>query len=234
MEELSGGSAQVNRQDERAVFRLGAVSSVLGLVLIFVAEAFHGGHQPADLQATLPAYAANPYWETLHVGQFLGYSLLLGGLVALHRSLVVGRGAAVAHLGLVVVVVAGGIYGANQGVDAVANKFVAEEWVSAPPAEKADAFRVANAVRHVEIGLTGLTQVTFGIALLLYGLAIALGNAYPRVLGWAAMVVGAIYVSLGLLVVHAGFAFVGLTMAAGALLALWFLVLAINLWRKAG
>lgn len=97
-------------------------------MLIFVAEGFHGGHQPGNLRATLPVYGANPYWEVVHIGQFLGYLLLLIGLVALYRSIGEGAGAALARLGFVVALVAVCVYGANQGVDGVAIQFVAEQW----------------------------------------------------------------------------------------------------------
>lgn len=219
---------------ERALLRIGAVSSVLGLAVLFVAEAFHGGHDPGNLRATLPVYAANSAWEVVHIGQFLGYLLLLFGFVALYRSLREGQGAALARLGVVAAVVAVAIYGANQGVDGVAIQFVADQWVEAPPAEKAETLRLANSVRHVEIGLTSFSQLTLGIALIVFGLAIALGRAYPRLLGWAGTALGALYLVVGVLVAHNGFTVVGLTASAGILLALWFLFLAVNLWRRAG
>jgi hypothetical protein len=52
-----------------------------------------------------------------------------------------------------------------------------------PAAEKRDAFRVAEAVRHIEIGLSSFAELTLGTALLLYGLAIALSDVYPKWLG---------------------------------------------------
>jgi len=210
------------------------VSSALGIVVLFAAEAFHGGHEPGNLPATLPVYAANSVWEIVHIGQFLGYLLLLVGLVALCRSIGEGAGAAVAWLGFVVAVVSVAIYGANQAVDGVAIKFVAEQWVDAPAAQKADAFRLANAVRHAEIGLTSFSQLTLGLALLLSGLATALDRTYPRLLGWTAMALGGLYVVAGMLVAHNGFTVVGFTATAGLGLALWFLFLAVSLWRKAG
>ncbi len=225
--------ARVDQHAERVLLRIGAVSPLLGLLIIFVADVFHGGHRPADLQATLPVYAANPYWELVHIAQLLGYLLLLPGFAALQRSIGEGASAALARLGFVVAVVALAIYGANQGVDGVAIQFVAEQWVSAPAADKADALRLADAVRHVEIGLTGFTQLTLGIALLLYGLAIVLGRGYPRLLGWAATAIGALFVAVGVVTAHYGFADLRLTTTAGLLLALWFLLLAVNLWRRA-
>jgi hypothetical protein len=71
----------------------------------------------------------------------------------------------------VTAVVATALYAVNQAVDGIAIKFVADEWVSAPAAENADALRVAEAVRHIEIGLSSFAELTLGAALLLYGLA---------------------------------------------------------------
>jgi hypothetical protein len=219
---------------ERTLLRIGAVSTVLGIITLFVAEAFHSGHNPADLEATLPEYAANTNWEVVHIGQFLGYALVLVGLVALYRSIMEGRGAALARLGYVSAVVATAIYAVNQAVDGVAIKFVADEWVSAPAAEKADAFRVAEAVRHIEIGLTSFAELTLGTALLLYGLTIALSEIYPKWLGWAAVAVGLGWIALGLLVAYNGFTQADLGLLASTLMALWLLVLTVFLWRKAG
>ena len=151
---------------ERTLLRTGAVSAPLGVITLYVADAFHGGHNPADLEATLPEYAANANWEVVHIAQFLGYVLVFVSLVALYRSMAEGWGAALARLAYVTAVLATAIYAVNQAVDGVAVKFVADEWVSAPPAEKADAFRVAEAVRHIEIGTSSFAELTLGAALL--------------------------------------------------------------------
>lgn len=182
----------------------------------------------------LPEYAVNANWEVVHIGQLLGYILVLVGLIALQRSITEGRGAALARLGYVTVVVATAVYAINHAVDGVAVKFVADEWVSAAAEEKADALRLAEAVRHIEIGLTSFAELTWGAALLLYGLAITLSDAYPGWLGWAAVAVGIGWLVLGLLVAHNGFTYVTLNMLVSGLLGLWLLVLAVFLWRKAG
>jgi hypothetical protein len=218
---------------ERTLLRIGAVSATLGVITLFVADAFHGGHDPADLEVVLPEYAANANWEIVHIGQFLGYTLVLVSLVALHRSITEGRGAALAQLGYVTVVIATAVYAVNQAVDGVAIKFVADEWVSAPAGEKANAFRVAQAVRHIEIGLSSFAELILGAALLLYGLAIALSDVYPKWLGWAAVAVGIGWIVLGLVVAHSGFTQVDLTILVSVLLGLWVLVLAFFLWRTA-
>ena len=60
--------------------------------------------------------------------------------------------------------------------------------MNAPAAEKEVAFRVAEAVRHIEIGLTSLTVLILGVAFILYGVAIELSRVYPRWLGWLTVV----------------------------------------------
>src|SRR5690349_6103033 len=128
------------RHPERALLRMGAASTVLGMLLGTVAGVFHGGGaQPNDLQATLPEYAANDVWELVHLVQFVADVSVLVGFFALYRSIAAtgeGVSAALARLGIVVAVVAEGIYGVNQAVD-IANKFTAQQWLSAPPADQA-------------------------------------------------------------------------------------------------
>ncbi len=69
---------------ERPLFlRIGAVSIILGVIVSSVSELFHGGHQPHDLVVTLPQYAANANWIVVHLVQFLGRLLVVGGLVGL-------------------------------------------------------------------------------------------------------------------------------------------------------
>ena len=55
---------------ERTLLCIGAVSIILGVIIFSVSGAFHGGHQPDDLVATLPQYAANANWIVVHLGQF--------------------------------------------------------------------------------------------------------------------------------------------------------------------
>ena len=73
-----------------------------------------------------------------------------------------------------------------------------------------------------------------GAALLLYGLAIALSDIYAKWLGCKAVTVRSGWILLGLLVAYDGFTKVTLTMSVSVLLALWVVVLAAFLWRKAG
>src|SRR3712207_1917062 len=239
--DLDSSEAQEMLSD-RALLRMGAGSIVLGTLISTIAGFFHGGGaHPEDLAATLPAYAANANWEMVHLAQFVDNTLLLVGFLALYRSIIAVTGtrasAALARMGIVVAVIAEGIYAINQAVDGIANKFVAQQWVNAAPDEKAVAFQVADAVRHIEIGTSSFWELSGGITLLFFGLAIVLSRGYPRLLGWAAIAIGVGLFAFALNVAYNGFSFgspLGMVgMAASFLLTLWTLVLAFFLWRKA-
>lgn len=59
--------------------RLAAAVGPLGVVIYFVATALHPGHEPGNLQAVLPQYAADHYWLAIHLAQFAG--ILLSGVL---------------------------------------------------------------------------------------------------------------------------------------------------------
>ena len=221
---------------ERDFFRIGAISIIVGTLVGLVAASFHGGSHPSDLEAALPEYAANKYWELVHLSQFLGELLVLFGFAALCRSMTEAASANLARLGMIVAIVAQAVYACNQAVDGVAIKFVAQTWVNAPLAEKADALRLADVVRHIEIGTSSLWVLTRGTVQVLFGVAILLGQSYPKLLGWVGIVIGAGLIAGAFDLALNGFAFAGILgvigMAASSLSGLWIIVTAFILWRK--
>jgi hypothetical protein len=221
---------------ESTLLRIGAVSVILGVVIFSVAGIFHGGHEPHNLVVTLPQYSGNPKWLAVHLGQFIGQFLVVIGLVALYRSLTVGPSAALAFLGFVTTLVSFSTYAAVQGVDGFGIKFVADKWVNASDAEKGVAFRVAEAVRHIEVGLTTLSVFLAGIAFMFFGLAIAMSDEYPRWLGWVTGVLGILWSVVGLGFAYSGFApwAINLSLASGGGLFVWALIMGALMWCRAG
>jgi hypothetical protein len=217
---------------DRVLLRIGAISSVLGLVLSSVAAYFHGGTHPADLQAALPEYAANTHWELVHLVQFGSDVLMLIAFLALYRSILEGASVTFARIAMAVALVAEAIYGANQAVDGIAIKYVAQQWVTASIMEKPQALRIAEAVRHIEIGLSSIWTLTGGISLLFFGVAMTLGREYPKLLGWSGVILGLLQIALSFDLARHGFMGSPLAMV-GLLIAPWTLWLAFSLWRKA-
>jgi hypothetical protein len=217
--------------------RLGAATGLLGLVVYAVADSMHGGHDPAHLQVTLPAYAANDSWLAVHLAQLAGIAMLTILIVTLARSLVPERpDASMARLGIGAAQITFAVYAVNQAVDGVAIKFLADSYVAAPPADKADVLLVAEAVRHIEIGLTSFFQVGLGMTLAMVGLAVRSSARYPSWLGWTAVVDGLGWVVVGILVAIRGFdvAISVPSVIVSNLLALWILGVVLLMWRAAG
>ncbi len=130
--------------------------------------------------------------------------------------------------------VAVGVYGANQAVDGIAIKFVAEEWVNAPTAEKEVAFRVAEAVRHIENGTSSFSALILGMSIVLYGLAIAVSDVYPRWFGWVGVSIGLAWGVSGVFIAYVGFSQHVLIGWLSIAVALWVLVIGVLMWLRAG
>lgn len=140
----------------RNALRAGAALAAIGVVVTVVASRFHGGTDPADLQAVLPQYAASPNWKAVHLGQFVGFLFIICSLIILLRHLKDNSDSGFALLSMLIATVSAATFAANHTVDGVAIRYVAENWVNAPPEGKAAAMNMAQAVRHIEQGLSAL------------------------------------------------------------------------------
>ena len=222
---------------DRTLLRIGAVLAIVGAIAFIVGNllTIGGGGDPADTAAVLQEAVES----TTSVGGrlliFVGNVLVVGALVALYRSITEGTGAALARLGLASALLALAVFMVVIGINGFAGKEVAEAWVNAPADEKAAAFRVAEAVQHMVVGVISLGSVLYGTAILLYGLAVALSSIYPRWLGWVAVVVGLDGAVAGFSIFLYGASFGTLLpfLLFSLLSILWVLVMGVLMWRRA-
>jgi hypothetical protein len=217
---------------QRNVNRLASVLAIAGPVIAIVAGRFHGGVDPQNLAGVLPQYAANSHWEVVHLGQFLGLLLIVGALTLVLNDL--KRASPLATLGSVAAIVALSSYGANQAVDGIAIQFVAHAFVEASAQERAMALSVAEAVRHIEQGLSGMTAINLGIAFALLGGAIISSGALASWLGWTAALVGVAQMVSGTSIYFLGFSQHVLGFWAGLSVLIWMVAAAVVLWRGIG
>jgi hypothetical protein len=134
--------------------------------------------------------------------------------------------------GLAAAVTAAASFTVLQAVDGVALKRAVDAWAGAPSDREAVAFAAAEAIRWTEIGMNRLSYCLLGLTLFLYGLAIALGGAYPRWAGWMAAVSGAALMYNGAVeVAYEGFISSIITLVGLLLLAVWAFVMAFLMWR---
>src|SRR3712207_2531052 len=81
MESRGAASSRVVGGDAAITTRLGAAALPLGVVLIAVSEVFHPSKEdPMDNPAVFTEYANSDVWTTVHLGEYFGFLLLLGGL----------------------------------------------------------------------------------------------------------------------------------------------------------
>lgn len=216
--------------------RIGAVAAVIGAVTLFIATLLHPMEaDPNDAVAAFTEYAADPFWVTSHLGQFVGVLLLGAGLVALAAVLDPGAPLAWAQIGRLGTTVSVAATAALQAVDGVALKVVVDRWAAAEGAERTRAFEAAFAVRQVEIGLASLTGLTFGLTITVFGVAMLLGRRFPAWLGWVALAGGLGTVAGGIAQAYTGFSRLAMTlgMPASAVVLVWTVGTALVMWRLA-
>ena len=85
-----GGDGRTLLRANAITTRLGAVVLPLGILVLVVSEIFHPSKEdPTDHPAVFREYAHSDIRTTVHLGQYFGFLLLLGGLVALYYSTLV-------------------------------------------------------------------------------------------------------------------------------------------------
>src|SRR5215213_1151175 len=225
------GSTIVNR----LTARIGAVLFLLSLVVLVISTQLHPAHEnPMDNPAVFREYAQSNLWIAVHLGQFAGFLLVIGGLVALYFSIAIkpDAAAAVARFGFAAAITTGASFTILQAVDGVALKRAVDAWASAPPDQQTAAFAAAEAIRWIEIGVNSLSFSLVGLTLVLYGIALALGDVYPRWLGWLAAAAGVAHIIRGIGVSYQGFVPSMAALIGLALLALWTVIMAVMMWRR--
>jgi hypothetical protein len=222
--------------DDAITTRIGAVALPLGIVVLVVAEIFHPSREnPMDNPAVFMEYARSDIWTAVHLAEYFGFLLVLGGLVALYHSVSArpGAGAGLAPFGLAAAVTTAASYTVLQAVDGITLKRAVDAWASAPDAQKTAAFAAAEAVRWTEIGMNSFSNFLTGLTLFLFGVAIALGTVYPRWVGGMAAVSGAAFMYQGAVVVaYEGFVPSTIKLVGILLLAVWAFIMAVLMWRN--
>jgi hypothetical protein len=136
--------------DDAITTRIRAVALPLGIILIIVSEYFHPSREdPMDNSAVFMEYAHSDGWTAIHLAQYFGFLLLLGGLVALYYSVSAkpGAGAGLAPFGLAAAATTAASFTVLQAVDGIALKRAVDAWASAPADQETAAFAAAEAVR---------------------------------------------------------------------------------------
>ena len=225
---------------ERTLFRIGAVSLIVGFVLTIVHVALlvvdAPLSDPGDTEAFIQSIVDSSIWAGIHVLVLVPLLLGVGGLLALYRSITGEPGAALAQLGFAAALMGAAITSVSVAIlGGGAMKELAGAWAAA--ADKEVPFAVAKATILVsfDIGSWG-NLVFYGVAPILYGLAISLTGIYPKWLGWVAVVGGVGGVLIQIVQFSQGVSLVtsGVYVASFLVVTLWLVVMGVLMWRKAG
>ncbi|MFL6479267.1 MAG: DUF4386 family protein [Nitrososphaera sp.] len=225
-------------KSEDPIIRMGSVSFIVGLIIIIVSTLFHPSSQPLTNHPLVFAeYAASDTWIGAHIGQFAGVMLVFaGGFVALYRLLMRSESPlakALALLGLATAIITACTFAIIQAIDGIALKRAVDTWAASPADEKVITFRVAEAIRWIEIGTNGIFRILQGAAAITFGAAILMSGLLPRWSGGFGMLAGVSTIIFGIGIAYVGFAdqpIVGMVSTVTSLL--WLVILGILMWKK--
>jgi hypothetical protein len=224
------------------MLRMGSVAFIADIIIIIVSTSFHASSEDLTNHPIVFAiYAESDPWIAAHIGEFAGVMLVFGGgFLALHRLLIRSESrtaSALAWMGLAVTILVASTFSILQGIDGIALKRAVDSWYAITPAaseEKAIAFRVAEGIRWIEIGINSMFRILQGTVGIIFGVAIAKSAILSRWIGGIGVFAGATTIIVGLSVAYAGFspslAVLGLVLPITW--AAWLGILGIFMWRK--
>lgn len=188
------------------LLRIGGMSAMIGVLLgIIFAMMGPMNLDSNDMDSVLRTFAANKGKLQFHgLGVTLGALMLLGGFVALHRSLSDGPPAAWARLGFAAAIVKTVIHVIGPMMGGSVMPAVAESYVNASLEYAPAALQVGKGFFIFYEALLAPTLLTLSITLLLFAIAILKSNRYPLWLGWFAIVSGLYSAAGGVAFLFAG------------------------------
>lgn len=227
------------RTEQRTLIRIGSVSAVIGAIIFMIANIVHPRSPNIEVyQAQIETVAHSQIWITDHLFLLMGGFLLLGGLIAVRHSIATGVAAAWAQLGYVSALISTSLWAVLMGLDGIASKAVHNSWAVASVEEKIIALRVAEMMEEIDVALFSLYIILFfGITFFLYGVAVSMSDAYPKWLGWVAIILAVASFVVGVIQTYAGLSVLVtnvLFTSFSSFLILWVLVMGVLTWRKTG
>jgi hypothetical protein len=189
------------------VLRIGSVAGIAGALLGMVGNLAHPATPAAsqDAEGLAQTIADSGSWVPDHLLILLGLIGMLGGLIAIARSIRGGLPGALAQLGSIAAVAGATVGLLLLSIDGVAAKHLAQAWTTAPPTEQAAALHALLAEEAINFALGTLFYILFaGVTFVLLGLAVAWSRVYSSWLGWLAVVAGAGSVVVGLVQAQVG------------------------------
>ena len=181
----------IPRSENPHIFAIGSKAAIVGSLLGLVGNLIHPATPLGDPQGVARVIAANDAWFAIHFGIVIGITLMFGGLIALYHSIRGGLPGALARFGLFAAGVGIAVGLILTILDGVAAKQLADEWASATAETRFIALQNVLTNETINFALASLFNFIFaGVTFILFGLAVALSDVYPRWLGWVVVAAG--------------------------------------------
>ena len=238
MDEHARAMMNHTRSEEGGIFRIGSAAGIVGTLLAMVGNLLHAATPIGDPEGVARTIAQSETWVLVQLMIVVGLILMLGGLVAISRSIEGGVPGVLAPLGSVAALAGVTVGVVLVIVDGVAAKHLADAWEAAPTEEAAAALRVVLAEETINFALAALFNILFaGVTFILLGLAaVAWSGEYPGWLGWVVVVAGVGSVLVGLVQAYTGES-IGFTRVATiifpTIITMWVVGMSVLGWRKA-
>jgi hypothetical protein len=177
---------------ERSVAQVGSVFAMLGAVITVVSFMLGPmGYDSHDAAAIAGYFADNAGRLQVHgLGVALGKLLLLGGFVALYRSLRQSPAALWAQLGLAAAIVTTVLNVVGPMVGGSVMPAVAQASLQVAAGDAAGPLQVVQGFYLFYQGLLGPTLLTLAAAVVPFAIAILRTQTYPPWIGWFGLVAG--------------------------------------------
>jgi len=196
--------ATTERALDRRSLRLPAALLLAGQIGYIATTLLHTGGDANDHHDVFAEYAHSDGWFVVHLGQFAGMALFLGGLMTLAWALD-GPARVPARLAAAAATATLALYGALQAVDGVGLEQAVRAWSTAPDGDQTARFAAAEAVRWLEWGMRSYQNVALGLALLLLAVAVVRTSRLPRPIAPLMALAGLTYLTQGWVVGTSGF-----------------------------
>jgi hypothetical protein len=226
-------------QFQHPLLQIGSIAFITGAIVAIVSTVFHSSSEdPTNPLLVFAKYASDDSWVAVHIGQFVGVTMVFaGGFVALYRLLVQSDSnitSILAWIGLAITIITASVFAVLQAVDGIALKMAVDSWVAAPPTEeKAITFRVAEGIRFIEYGINSIFRIFQGTVAVIFGVAIVKSKLLSKWISGAGVIIGVVAIYAGLEVAYLSFG--GLTTTIGISMIIYFIwvgILGGLMWKK--
>jgi hypothetical protein len=183
----------------RSLLRIGGICAIAGGVVTQLAGALHPVETGTIFEPAvhMREIAENPRWSGVFLGFSLGFLLLLTGLSAIADSLRNDRAHAVAQVAKQVAIATTAVALVFFVLDGFAAKIIATTFVTSGSAASLAAASAIDQVGRAYFGQW--TFLCWGVTPVLFGITIVSCRAFPRWLGIAPLVSGALGITAGLI-----------------------------------